>query len=103
MSESPEPGELRTVGDLRRWLAEIGNPWTVDPSFQDDQPIPDYHRGGQPADQIPEGLLPPPLAPDADVTERVRAVPPTNRWLRARWVELGLLPADDAPGGSDLP
>jgi hypothetical protein len=84
-------------------LAEMGNPWTVDPAFRDEDPIPEYHRGGQPVEEIPEGLLPPPLPPGADVTERIRAVPPANRWLRARWVELGLLPADDAAGEGDQP
>lgn len=103
MSETPEPGEPRTVGDVRRMLAEMGNPWTVDPSFRDEDLIPDYHRGGQPLEEIPEGLLPPPLPSGADVTEQIRAVPPANRWLRARWVELGLLPADDTTGESDQP
>jgi hypothetical protein len=100
MSHTPEPGEPRTVGDVRRRLAEMGNPWTVDPSFQDDEPIPHYHRGGQPVDEIPEGLLPPPVS-GADLVERMRVVPPANRWLRARWVELGLLPADDPAAGGD--
>jgi hypothetical protein len=99
MSHAPEPSEPRTVGDVRRLLAELGNPWTVDPSLADDDPIPDYHRGGQPENEIPAGLLPPPLAPGADLTERISAVPPANRWLRARRAELGLLPADDATGG----
>ena len=99
MSQTAEPSELRTVGDVRRWLAEMGNPWTVDPSFSDDDPIPQYHRGGQRDDELPEPLLPPPLPPGADLTARITAVPPANRWLRARWVELGLLSADDATEG----
>lgn len=98
MSQAPEPGEFRTVGDVRRWLSEMGNPWTVDPSFNDDDPIPRYHRGGQRDDELPEPQLPPPLPPGADLAERITAVPPTNRWLRARWVELGLLPGDEGGG-----
>lgn len=103
MSEEPESSEPRTVGEVRRRLAEIGNPWTVDPALADDDPLPVYHRGGQPADQIPPSLLPGPMDPSADVTELITAMPPSNPLLRARWIELGLLPAQGAASGGDQP
>jgi hypothetical protein len=92
--------EPRTVGEVRRRLAEIGNPWTPDPALGDDEPLPVYRRGGQHEHELPESRLPEPLAPGADLTGLIAALPPTNVFLRARWAELGLLPADDdAPGG----
>jgi hypothetical protein len=103
VTEEPESSEPRTVGEVRRRLAEIGNPWTVDPALGDDDPLPVYHRGGQPADQTPAGLLPTPVEPGADLTELITAMPPSNPFLRARWTELGLLPAQGTASGGDRP
>jgi hypothetical protein len=35
-----------TVGELRRRLAERGDPWQVQPSLADDDPLPGPPRGG---------------------------------------------------------
>ena len=35
-----------TVGELRRRLAALGDPWTVPARFTDDDPLPDPPRGG---------------------------------------------------------
>jgi len=91
----------RTVGEVRRRLAEIGNPWTPDPSLADDAPLPVYHRGGQHEHELPHSRLPEPVDPGSDLTELITAVPPSNVFLRARWAELGLLPAGQNGTGGD--
>jgi|SoiMethySBSTD1v2_1073268.scaffolds.fasta_scaffold3481595_1 hypothetical protein len=40
------PSEPRTVGELRRRLAQMGYPWEVQPSLSDDDPLPMPPRGG---------------------------------------------------------
>jgi hypothetical protein len=101
MSAESSMSEPRTVGEVRRRLAEIGNPWTVDPALGDDEPLPVYQRGGQHDHELPNRLLPEPVAPGTDLTELITAVPPSNVFLRARWAELGLLPAGDGGSGGD--
>jgi hypothetical protein len=39
-----------TIGELRRRLEQHGQPWTVPDRFNDDDPLPNPPRGGQPVD-----------------------------------------------------
>ncbi|HEX2040817.1 MAG TPA: hypothetical protein VHF47_13920 [Acidimicrobiales bacterium] len=89
----------RTAGELRRRLAEMGDPWTVDPRLGDDDPIPDYERGGQREDEIPEESRLPVLSPDDDLDELLKELPPNDPDLRKRWAEEGLLDIDAKPTG----
>jgi hypothetical protein len=75
-----------TVGELRRRLAELGDPWQVDPDLSDDAPLPDPPRGAE--------LGGPEIAQAAPAD--LRAMPPANPDLRRRWAEAGLLTEDEA-------
>jgi hypothetical protein len=79
--------EPRTAGELRRRLAERGEPWSVDERLTDVDPLPVYQRGGEIVDPIP-GVEP----LEDDVTETLRREPPTNPLVREHWVETGVLP-----------
>jgi hypothetical protein len=85
----------KTIGELRQRLARMGNPWTVDPRLSDNDALPDYPRGGQPEEEIPEEHRLTPLAASSDVWSLLAAEPPTNPFLRRRWVEVGLLSKDE--------
>jgi hypothetical protein len=87
MPDQPENNDTpRTAGELRRRIASQGHTWTVDARFRDSDPMPKYARGGQPEQNasIKTNLV-------EDVHEFIRSQPPANPFLRARWVELGLL------------
>lgn len=86
----------RTIGELRRVLAEAGSPWTVNSRLGDADPLPDLPRGGQRDEDIPEGSRLTAVAADADLGALLKATPPANPFLRARWVELGLMATADA-------
>lgn len=88
----------RTIGELRRRLAKLGNPWEVDPQLNDDDPLPDPPRGGQRDEEIPEEHRLAPLAPDADLLDLIAAQPPANLFLRTRWVEAGMLNQAEVEG-----
>jgi hypothetical protein len=94
MKNKREQDVPKTIGELRRRLAKLGNPWEVDPQLSDDDPLPDRPRGGQREEEIPEEhrLVPP--EPGADLRGLLAAEPPANPFLRARWVELGMLNQD---------
>ena len=79
----------RTVGELRRILSKLDNPWLVDPQLKDEEPLPDYPRGGQKIEK-PLGL---PLSKE-DFTAFLQQIPPSNQFLRTRWIEIGLLDDD---------
>jgi hypothetical protein len=97
MTETPSgPG---TIGELRRRLAELGNPWSVHPRWGDADPLPDPPRGAQSEQDVPEQHRLPGLPSGADLGELLTAMPPANPFLRARWVELGLLPGEDTGDG----
>jgi hypothetical protein len=83
-----------TVGELRRILAELGNPWSVDPRLGDDDPLPDYPRGGQIVRELPGTTI----STDKFISF-LKKLPPSNPFLRAHWVEMGLLD-EDSPGTS---
>lgn len=75
-----------TVGELRKRLADMGNPWIVDPNLADDDPVPDYSRGALPTED-------PKLTKSAKRNfKRALRQPPSNPLVRERWSELGLLP-----------
>jgi hypothetical protein len=97
---TPSDEEPRTVGELRRRLAELGDPWSVDPRLGDDDPLPQYARGGQPDEEVPERAQLSAMAEEADLRELLSSEPPTNPFLRARWAEAGLLPPDDDDAGT---
>jgi hypothetical protein len=91
MTDSGPLERPRTIGDLRRRLAEMGNPWTVDPQLSDDEPLRDRPRGGQAEDDVPDDLRPVVIEPSRDLREVLADQPPANPALRQRWVEEGLL------------
>ncbi|GAB63586.1 MAG: hypothetical protein DWB56_14570 [Candidatus Jettenia sp.] len=86
----------RTVGELRRRLAELGNPWFVDERLGDDDPLPEYPMGTQAIEEIPTEIRS--YKPTHEDFDRIlKQHPPGNPFLRLRWIELGLLSSDD-PG-----
>ncbi len=87
----------KTIGELRRRLARLGNPWSVDPQLSDDDPLPDPPRGGQREEEIPEEHRLAPLEPGTDLRGLIAAQPPANPFLRALWVEEGLLKDEGLP------
>jgi hypothetical protein len=89
-----------TIGELRRALAELGNPWTVNPRLGDADSLPDPPRGAQRDEDVPREARLAAVAPDADLGALLKTVPPANPFLRARWVELGLMTADDSGMGN---
>jgi hypothetical protein len=79
----------RTAGELRKWIAANKYAWTVDPRLRDTDPLPQYPRGGK-----SDGNLPVNTVAVRNVAEYLRdQLPPTNPFLRERWVELKLLKA----------
>jgi len=99
MKRETRQDDPKTIGELRRRLAELGNPWTVDSRFGDDDPLPGYQRGGQREEEIPEEDRLAPLDPGADLQSLIAAQPPANLFLRRRWVEAGVLCPDEGEGG----
>jgi hypothetical protein len=98
MDNAAEQDYPRTIGELRRRLSELGNPWEVDPQLSDEDPMWDPPRGGQREEDIPEEARLPSLDPDTDIDDIIAAEPPANPLLRARWVEAGLLDQDEVEG-----
>jgi hypothetical protein len=84
----------KTIGELRKRLAKLGNPWEVDPQFNIDDPLPEYPRGGQREEEIPEEHRLIPLEAGIDLIGLIKVHPPSNPFLRSRWVELGMLNQD---------
>lgn len=82
---------IATVGELRRLLAEQGDPWSVDPRLKDDDPLPVLPTGGQAEEDIPEEHRLHPIGPDVDLGAILAENPPTNLWLALDWAEAGLL------------
>jgi hypothetical protein len=81
----------KTIGELRQRLRALNNPWEVDPRLGDDDPLLDRPRGGQTEGEIPDAFQLSSLEPDSDVLSVIAQQLPTNPFLRARWVEVGLL------------
>lgn len=82
-----------TIGELRRRLERLGQPWTIPARFSDDDPLPDPPRGGEPVEPGHiEGLR---AVDSQDELETIlREVQPTNPFLAERWQSLGV----DDPG-----
>lgn len=76
----------KTFGELRKLLAELGNPWSPDPARSDDEPIPAYTTGGD-GTREPVGEL----LPIRGVFAFLKRFPPSNTLLREVWRERGLL------------
>ena len=91
MTERDEQERPQTIGDLRRRLAELGNPWTVDPQLSDEEPLRDRPRGGQPEDEVPDDLRAAAVEPTRDLRDVLTEQPPANPFLRERWAQEGLL------------
>jgi len=99
MPDDPKNVTPRTIGELRRLIVSQGHTWTVDSRFRDSDPIPKYARGGQPEQNASAKTN-----VVGDVHEFIRAYPPVNPFLRARWVELGLLgPENRGHSGGSTP
>jgi hypothetical protein len=95
-SEAGREGSKRpTYGELRRQLDANGNPWTVDPLFSDEEPLPDFPMGGLP-ENMGERSEVPVLDPDVDIRELIAELPPNDEGLRRRWAEADV-PLDRVP------
>ena len=94
MAEKAPTQGPRTAGDLRRLIAKMGYNWVVDPRLRDDDALPRYPRGGKSGGTV---------AVVSDVASVLRRDPPVNPFLRARWVELGLLARDQLGPRSGSP
>jgi hypothetical protein len=83
-----------TVGDLRKRLRALGNPWEPDPTLSDEAPLPVYPAGGDATTGGPGELA----AGEKleDVLMRLGA-PPSNADLRNVWREAGLLREERRP------
>ena len=85
----------KTAGELRRLLARKGIKWQVDPRLRDDDRLIVYPRGG-----IMQKLISGAERCTGDLVDYLRRVPPNNPFLRARWLELGILLEPDARGSA---
>ena len=89
-----------TIGELRRRLKGMGEPWTVPARFNDEDPLPDPPRGGQPVEPgHVQGLRAVSTAEEFEAC--LRQVPPGNPFLAARWRELGLAVPGTVEGTAD--
>lgn len=87
-----------TYGELRKLLAELGNPWQPDTSISDDERLPEYPTGGDGIEEPAERLL-----PEGGVVDVLKSHPPTNPDLRAVWRAEGLLDKRDEPDEAEPP
>jgi len=87
--------DLRTAGELRRRLDEMGNPWTVTPSLSDDDVLPARSRGGQADTDVPDADRIPVSDLDQVRAHLLMSGPP-NVYLRELWIEEGLVPVNRA-------
>jgi hypothetical protein len=87
-----------TVGELRRRLERLGRPWTVPDRFNDEDPLPQPPRGGQPVEPgHVEGLRAVNTQEEFEVC--LREIEPANPLLAQRWRELGFAaPGEEAVG-----
>jgi hypothetical protein len=89
---SSEKRTAKTYGDLRKLLAEMGDPWHPDPTKSDDEPLPEFPTGG-------DGVFEPDSRTmgKGGVDELLKdAPPPANPDVQAEWREAGLLPDEAA-------
>jgi len=95
VQEGCDAPALYTYGDLRRWLAENGDPWSIDQLISDDEPLPEFPLGGLP-DDMGEQFAMARLDSDIDVRKLITDLPPNDPGLRQRWEEAGV-PLDRIP------
>ena len=76
-----------TIGELRRRLKVLGEPWTVPARFNDDDPLPDLPQQPVELGHVP-GLRA--VHTGEEFEAFLREIPPTNPFLAARWRELGM-------------
>jgi hypothetical protein len=77
----------KTYGELRKLLAEVGNPWEPDPTMSDEEPLPEFPTGG-------DGVYEPDSRTigEGGVDDLLEgATPPTHPELRAVWRDDGML------------
>jgi hypothetical protein len=84
-----------TVGELRRRLGELGDPWQVDPGLSDDEPLSDPPRGATFDESEAVATM------TADLRALLAEEPPSNPYLRRRWADEGLLAQDAVGQGAD--
>ena len=87
-----------TIGELKKILAEQGDPWSVDPRLSDEEALPNLPRGGQAEEDIPRDDRIEPVGRDVDIRKIIGKDPPSNPWLVLRWIEAGLLDRSAAEG-----
>jgi hypothetical protein len=98
VADGPERAP-ETYGELRKLLAEAGDPWQPDPTRSDDEPLPEYLTGGdgnfEPEDRV---------LGEGGVDEVLKkGGPPSNPDLRAAWREEGLLPEGEEDNNGRTP
>lgn len=83
----------KTYGELRKMLAELGDPWSPDPTVSDDELLPEFPTGGdgeEPSDKTVAGEA---------LIALLKGRPPSNPELHAVWRDEGLL-AEGESGGA---
>jgi len=99
MTEIPDDATVPAdVGELRRRLERLGQPWNALPHLTDEDPLPDPPRGGQPVEPgHVQGLRA--VDSQEDFEAVLAEAPPGNPFLAARWRELGFSPGDGTSDG----
>lgn len=97
MKRKTKPNVPKNIRELRRQLAKLGDPWSVIPQLSDDDPLPNLPRGGQSDDEVPKEHRIKPLKRGINLRRLIAAQPPANPFLRARWVEAGLIKEEGIP------
>lgn len=82
----------KTIGDLRKLLADLGDPWHPDPRLSDEEMIPVFPTGGDGIEEPPGRML-----PKGGIIDFLKKTPPSNPFLREVWKERGLLDEPDKP------
>lgn len=90
MKDAGSEDAPKTIGDLRKLLADMGNPWQPDPSLSDEEPIPQFATGGDGTEEPPGEVL----SPD-ELIDFLKREPPSNPFLREVWRKEGLLDETD--------
>ena len=84
-----------TIGELRRRLRSLGEPWTVPARFSDGDPLPDLPPQPTEPGHV-KGLRA--VNTREEFEAILREAPPVNPFLAARWRELGVAVSGTAEG-----